>query len=210
MLDFRLDDREFRRALQQYLDETKKDLAHVVNRSALNVTIKASLSTPPAERSKITSLPQKEWWPKYVAKRLRGAGVKIGRGKTRKTIKGAFTTKQARQASRAIIQSRLKRTGWLKAGWIPALRKLNLLVRGFIGAAMRGTANIKNPRGDARAAVAGINPTAVIVNASASDQASLRRIQNGLQTGMNLAAADMLKYLRERAQRTADRFSGRR
>ena len=199
-MDFKLDTREFQKALNEYYKQTEKDLSYVINRSALNVALKAAAATTPAERSSITGLVNQAWWPRYVAKRLA------------KKNKGKFTKAQARTESRKIIQARIRTTGWLKAGWIPAIRVLSALKlrASGIGSAMRGAGKIKSPRGEVRPARDGFNPTAVIANASATNQKALGRVTAALQSAFNLAAADMMKYLKERGQQTANKFSKKR
>ncbi|HWN09766.1 MAG TPA: hypothetical protein VNO50_10945 [Pyrinomonadaceae bacterium] len=198
-----LDTREFDASLAQYLDVTQKDMDYVCNRAALNVAIKAGQATPLADSSDIDALPQKPWWPKYVAKRISGRGVTLG-GKKKKHIKGGYTRAEARKVSAKLVSNRKKRRGYMRSGWVPAIRILSVRKLQALQRSLSGTAGIRNPPGDAIPAQPGWDVVATIINKAkgANIVASA-----ALQTAVDLAALDMRQYIAEKMQPTADQFN---
>jgi hypothetical protein len=210
----KLDTREFDAALREYQRETQKDWAYVANRQALNVAIKTGMRTPLANKAKIRALEEKEWWPKYVAKRINSQkGVRIKDGKTKggkqkfRKVQGSYTRADARKVSKRIIQMRLSHVGFIRSGWLPAIKTLSALKLKAKSASLAGTRGIQNPKGDARIARPGLKPVAVIINNSKGAE---KVGAKALQAGMDAAAVDMREFIRERGAETAKRFNGRK
>jgi len=215
---------EFNQALFEYWVATKKDLAYVVNRQALNVAIKAFQHTPLATASSIIAVTKKPWWPKFVAKsimsRRKGRRVKVGkkvfRLRSARDVKREggvnYTRDQARQISAAIINARVKKIKFIAGGWIPAIKKLKQakLRARFGGETVTDDAGIpihkfvKTAYGNANVAFPGARPVATIINRTA---ASVKVGSFALQKAFDLAAKDMRKYIREKFLPTAKKFA---
>lgn len=218
-----LDDREFNRAFREYAEAYPKDFAYLANRQALNVAIKTAQRTPLGSRRRIEALRRRAFWPKYVAKRIMsGRGVKIVengkarrvRGsKGRKTKKGKligvkrYTRADARLVSERLIEARLRRVGFIRSGWAPAIRELKKQkMRARVGE-IAGIGNIKKPKGAAVVAKPGVQTRAIIINHS---QGAEKVGKRSLQEGMNEAAADMTQFAREQCGATARKFNARK
>lgn len=204
------DTRDFNAALIEYWAQTKKDLAYVTNRQALNVAIKAYQSTPIADESKIRALDKRSWWPKFVAKTIgkRASGGRVKVGKRRfsiggKRAAGSYTRAQARRISEGLILARLKRVRFIKAGWAPAIKILSAL-KMRMKASTADTRKIRRPAGDAVVAIPGATPMAMIINKSAG---ATKVATTALQKAFNLAAADMRQYLRDSMLPTAKKHA---
>lgn len=197
---------EYERELLRYWAVTQKDLGHVVNRQALNVTIKAGQQTPVADKSDIESLPQKEWWNKYVAKQIQGdRGVRLG-GKKRTHIQGQYTTAQARRVSKRLVQQRKKRAGYTRAGWSGVIKSLAQQKAITRRPTIRGTRNFKNPPGRAIAARAGEAPVATIINQA---KGATVVAAAPLSRAVGLASADMRQFIKRQMEPTAKRFNAK-
>jgi hypothetical protein len=211
-----LDSREFKAALREYQAATKKDWAYVSNRQALNVAIKTGQRTPLANPEKIKRLTERPWWPKLVAKTIVGKGVRVRDGKTKggkakfRKIKGSYTREEARRASKALIQKRLNRIGFIRSGWLPAIQILTALkmkAKGNYQARLKGTGKIQKPKGDCKPANPGLKPVAVIINNS---QGAEKVGAKALQEGISAAAVDMREFIADRGKETASRFNAGR
>lgn len=123
------------RVLNRYAElNTRKTFPEIVVAKTMDMGFRALEETHRASKEEIKRLPDKQWWPKYVAQRIMGSGVvvrgrkKAGRKKARhdsKLIKGAYTRAQARQVSRTIIAARLRAVGFVAVGWLDAIRDLS-------------------------------------------------------------------------------------
>jgi len=206
-LHFELDMREFNRAIEEYLDATKKDLAYVCNRQAVNVAIKAKQNTPLADPDAIEAVGRRAWWPKYISKRL-GKTSKAGKRKAKGRT--GFTRAMARRASRSYLASRKRRRGFIAAGWKRAIAILaahkEALKTGLPLIAEGRAGRIYDPPGDAIPAIPGEVVFAEIIN-----RAKAARPVAGiaLQQGIYDAGEDMLTYIREQMQPTADLYNAK-
>jgi len=204
----------FEAAIKEYYQRTGKDAAYVVNRQALNVAIKTAQNTPVADASAIRRIVQKPWWPKFVAKRIMGKGIRLTGKKPkryggRSQVRGSYTVEEARQASKQIVKNRLKKKGWVRSGWsvaIARLAALKLAMKGRVSGTPSFTRDGTKAPGDVVIATPGISPRAEIINRAA---AAVPVASNALRHGLALAAADMREYVREKYGETAKEFSAK-
>lgn len=207
---FTLEEIEYGRALKEYMEATGKDAAYCTNRQALNVAIKTANNTPLGDKSKIRDLANKVWWPKYVAKRIKGSekGIRVGKQKgQRKYVKGTYTVKEARAVSKRLIRNRERRVGFIRSGWNPAIKELSALKLKTRGIMPAGTRNIKKPKGEVRIAKPGINPVATIINHSkGAEVVGAEALKNGIA----LATADMRGFIADKFGDTAKKFNGKK
>lgn len=175
---------QFGAMLREYKKWCPYDWKDIVNRKALSVAFEALKETVKAKAAEIKALESKDWWPKYIAKRITGKGVTfkrthyqkvqskrgIKRVTTHSTIhyegKG-YTREEARRISKLIISARLRSIGFLKSGWLPAIRTLWPLVKDKPrGNNASGARQYGANKGEAVPAVASANPHAVIKNST--------------------------------------------
>ena len=222
---FNIDRREFDKALKEYAAASKKDFAAICNRQMLNLAIHGVQLTKEAETSAINTLQSKDWWPKYIAKilsnkmfksKVGGAfkkSQKAGERAQRKFMQRGYTRDQARAFSKKLIRRRLVAVSFLKFFFV----SLGTAVKPYIsGPALRGytrkfkdfvlriqPATIAAPRCE----------IAIVYNYRVRSNRTARKTERLLNAILARAfpatAADMRKYIADKARRTAARYSGR-
>ncbi len=202
-----VDSRQFQQVFREYAKWNKRDFADIVNAKMLDVTFRALSETPKADVSQIKNLESQSWWPKYVAKRIAGGGVRFRRGSAKINIQGAgYTRAEARQVSRKIIAARSRSVAFVKSGWLPAIKRLLGIVRQRISS-RTSTAGVKQvgvPKGSVRPAAPGDSPSSEAINSALG----VEKVGVGpLERAFAGAAADMEVYiarkLEDRARRVA-------
>lgn len=202
-----IDTREFNRVLHEYQRHSRKDWADIVNAKALDVSFRALAETPKADVSEIRALEAREWWPKYVAKRIIGGGVSFRKGKAKINIQGrGFSRAEAKLVSKKIIAARARSVAFLKSGWLPAIRRLYPLVKDRIKSGVRigGARQYGVEKGSASPAAAGDNPAAIIINSTVGIE---KMGVEPLQRAVDGAAADMAVYIARKMEETARRVA---
>lgn len=207
------EERNFHAAIREYYEATGKDAEYVVNRQALNVAIKTGMNTPQANAGAIRAVAEKEWWPKFVAKRLHRGSKVVLKGKTgkkykgRRHIQGKYTREEAKAASKQMIKNRIAKSGYIRSGWLPAINKLSamkLASKGRVGKTPSFTRNREKQPGDVVVARPGIHPLAELVNKA---DGAVEVAGPALIRGLSLAAADMRGFIAEKYGATAKKFS---
>lgn len=130
---------EFNKTLRQYIQYSRRDIPVIVNTKAFYIARRATIETPKADKQKIRE-------------ELRGGRLKnttTARGKTkqvkytlaqllivaRRAAKGLSTKKRdIADDVKALVAGRLRSIAFLKAGWIPAIKKLEPLADKVAGA----------------------------------------------------------------------------
>lgn len=204
MGDITFNTREFQAALKSYAEVSKRDWPEIVNRQALNLALRSMQFTPKAERAAIQANEGKDWWPKYIAKRIKGSGVVIKqRGRAFGTvIRERYTRAEARKVSRAIIQARVRASAFCRAGWIPAAK----LLAQKLGRTIRVSAKqFGKAKGAATAATVG-RATAEIIN---SARGAGKVGAAAFQAAINFVANDMREYTLKKMAERARQHSAR-
>lgn len=116
----KFDNSSFSRKFQEYAALNKRDQADLANAKLLQLAFKAQELTEKADSSKIAQVATKPWWPKFISKQMRGRVVG--------NRKGAYH-RAAKQLSRRFLASRKKGAGFLKSGYLPAIRRLLPIVK---------------------------------------------------------------------------------
>ena len=204
--------------VKRYMALTGKDAEYVVNRTSLNVAIKANQNTPEANVGDIRALKDRPWWPKLVAKRLSKSGYRLREGvgarmpkryKGRVTISaGKYTREEARAVSKRLIDIRVRRRGYIRSGWSPAIvalskQKAASRGRNSMARVPRWAKGSKAP-GDVIVAKPGVHPVAEIINKAAG---VLEVATPALRKAIVLATIDMRQFLNEKYGETAREFS---
>lgn len=200
--------KDFNRAMQAYYAASKYEWPDILNRKGLQLAFEALNETPKAEREAIRNLEKLDWWPKYVANRIKAGFTFSKRAKgvqSKVTIKGRFTKEMAREVSKKIIAGRLRSVAFLKAGWLPAIRTLFPRVRNkpFVRMTAGGAKQYGRDKGSAVAARPTANPFAEIVNSAEGIEKIGRP---ALARAMAKVTADMLSYIAQRNVAVWSRF----
>ena len=211
--ELKIDTREFEAALKKYIMVSKRDLAYIVNKRALNVAFHAIRETPKARKGAIRRellAPSRESPSAPIAaliinRRLGKAQAEFVNQYNQKSqqLRGLHGA-EMRAAIQKLIKKRQNTIGYIRSGWLKAIHVLK-----------RVTKDSKRPprvnvfgrvEGDVRPAKSGINPTAVIIN---STRAAVKIGAAGLAKAIALDAADMREFTAKRLQKTANRFNAR-
>lgn len=207
-----LDTRVFNAVFQQYAKHNRRDWAEICNDKALDVAFRALKETPKADVSGVKAVAQKDWWPKYVAKRIvskKGVSFtrKVGGVKQKLHYQGrGYTRDEARKVSAGIIAARVRSLAFLKSGWLPAIQRLWTIVR-RAKKFNRGTQGAKRygvEKGTATVAVAGDHPVAFIVNSTIGIE---KHGVGPLQRAVDASAADMRVYIGRKLEEAARRVA---
>lgn len=201
-----LDTTPMQQVFREYARWNRRDWPELANAKGLDFLFRVMKETPKANVADIKALESKEWWPKYVAKRLTG-GLTFRKGKAKIHLSGkGFTRQEARQASKAIIAGRSRSVAFVKSGWLEPIRRLYGIVRDktFARGSVGGARQYGAPKGSVRPAVPGDSPAVIMMNSAMGVE------KVGVQPAeraMNQVAADMLTYIarkmEERARRVA-------
>ena len=114
-LIFKLDDREFDRVLKEYVQYSRRTLPVIVNTKAYYIARRAVAETPKADRADIAN------FIGWDGGRIAGMLINKRRGERgEKGLQGAAMKK----AVMAMKAGRLRALGFIKSGWIPAIKLL--------------------------------------------------------------------------------------
>lgn len=207
---FQFDTREFDRALVEYAAITGKAWPEICNDKARDLCFRTVQFLPKADAAAIAALVTREWWPKYIAKRLMRQGGVVGMvGKGRKAsfvslrafqgggrlAAGHYTRAEARALSARILSSRKRAISFMKSGFAKAGQALP-----GRGGGARGKSELTMAQGTAIAAQFTRPVAEAIVtyysNRGGGDVARKEAIAvKGLQRAINFVAADMQAYI---------------
>jgi len=207
----KLDTKEFQAALLQYAQHSKRDMAFIVNKRAMNVAFIALKKTPSATPAKI----ERNLRKKMAGNGRKGAGrpplaalliahgQKFG-GRTIKPSPGLYGQAMADRI-KWFISVRKRSRGYVKSGWLKVVRDFERKLGGRAKRQPRNVQDFARLPGEGKAARPGINPTAEVVNHA---QAARRIAKGPLQAALSADAADMRKFTAKRMQKTANKFKG--
>lgn len=177
----------------EIMREVELACAETANEMGAVTAARAAGGTPIADEQRIRSLPQEEWWPKKVAKAL----------KRRKSVAGAsghfYTRAEARRASQAMINRRLRRRGVARAGW---RRPAEILSDGQVP----GFGEVQNVKsaGEATKARPGQEAVCVIENhARGADKIGRRALDRAIEETNHDAEKIAVKHLNKRLKKYA-------
>lgn len=115
---------EFRNALRKVVTATNKDGALIVNKALKDVAFRAMSFTPKGDPAQIEAeLMRDKLALKIVSKRLKkrvGSSFTVG-GKSKGILR--VTRAQIATEARKLIEGRKRRRGFMRAGWIPAIKR---------------------------------------------------------------------------------------
>lgn len=112
-----IDLREFNAALKQLASVSKRDFADVTNDNMADLCLTAARYPAKADRSSISGLRGKPWWPAFVRKvmNLSFVGPAAPTKKRRKGRAGGVRNAEAARVSAGLLKSRLARVGAMRA-----------------------------------------------------------------------------------------------
>lgn len=229
--NIKIDDRQFKAALKEYLAHTSRDLADALNTKALYIARGAVAETPRAKRAAIEKLGLHKVSVKQSASKSRGIRITrkfklieedairnylASRKRAGKPANGRNFANRSELAlkARKWIGAKLRAIGFLASGWIPSIRTLTPLVG---GAYQRPADTVRSPGklGRCIPAKPGWNPFVLIENSSTlgikgKDPALAMRghqiAVSALQRAINTETNSMRQYIADKLQKTANKF----
>lgn len=201
-----MDFSEFDKKFAEKVRLSSRTFKENVNRGALDLAHRALKNTMKADRQTIKALPESlgltqkggSRWYAYVRKRLQaGASFSVKRKgvRTTKLFKGPGTRQAIAQLSRKIIASRLRGIAFLKSGWLPAIRKLDALVRDKVrGNSIGGARQFGPDHGYAVPATSELHPVAQVINSVFLSEKAQAIGLKGFQAAVDSATAEMERH----------------
>lgn len=223
---FRIRTEEFDRALEQYMEYTRRALPDVLNkkglyiaRGALRLTpstsagaIKSSLGQIIRRKSgnEIKSVSAGTVYPGTKNSEAPLAALIINARRKRSGDPGLYGYDMY-QAIEQLIAARNRSRSFLKSGWIPAIRALQPLVKdsyGFEGANGRAV-QVGSAKGSATPARPGLQCKVIIENAASgpheTHEALIKYGEPALQQAFENEAASMLRFVADKQFEEAKR-----
>jgi hypothetical protein len=211
----RLNTREFDRTLRQYMEHSKRDWAQIFNTKGYFIARRATTETPKANAAKIRALRER---------RIIGTGLKFGKNGPRKvtvrdplsTSRAAlilqarrraagqpgYTAKELPAAVKKFIGARLRSIGYLKSGWIPAIKKLEPLADVRAKPRVDNSGKVfKQPKGGAKPARNLWRTTCQIFNAAVTKKSGDEGLRKFGQAGLQAAFAAELVSMKDYVER---------
>ena len=122
---FKIDDREFKKTLDNYLKFTRRTIPEIVNTKAFFIARAAVVYTPKADSSKV-----RKFFSKSTQKIV---GMIINKRRGERGEKGLYGDEMA-EAQAMMKAARLRSVAFIKSGWLPAIKTLGKLIPSKSGA----------------------------------------------------------------------------
>jgi hypothetical protein len=231
------DQSAFDAAMQQYIAVSKRTIAEIVNTKAYYIARKANWFTSKADANAIKSglayvvMTSRTTKKGKIVKMQKIGKLKPGRsgaplaaliiqkreaaagrkspffGKTRSAGKAAM-----RRMVMQMIAARARSAAFLKAGWLPAIWKLEPFAdRGQKPPIDRDAKQVGQPKGSAEPAREGFNPVAQIMNSATTLRDNKRALEKygagPLQRAFDDEARSMMEYVEMKMRKDADQFN---
>jgi hypothetical protein len=147
---FKINTREFDQTMREYMKYTKRDVQTIVNTKAYYIARRAVAETPMAESPKIRAY--------LLGESGRIAGMIINKRRGQRGEKGLYG-KEMLMAVKSMLAARLRSRGFIKSGWLWAVKKLAPYAEKISGPSLgRGASKINTsgqPKGGATPAMEG-------------------------------------------------------
>ena len=205
-VQFKIDDREFKRTLEKYAAVSKRSIPEIVNTKAFFVARRAVVETEKADSSKVRRFFNKG------TQEIVGKIINARRGKAGK--KGLYGDAMA-EAQMMMKAARLRSIAFIKSGWLPAIKTLEKFVKYKRGAARNeeGSATgraaiVGKPKGRAKPAFGGGWAARAIITNLADARHDTREalIQKGapaLQKAIQFETNSMKEYILNKMRQDA-------
>ena len=206
MISMITDSREFRWTLKEYSRLNKRDNAVLLNAKALQLSFRALKKTPSAKQVQIRADLREIVTDRNGKPVMRAYAIVNQR--RRKAGKPGASRKEMKRLAVQLIRGRVRSAGFLKSGWIPAVKKLLKAVpakdrardriRGKPPSRIERT--IQKEKGFARIARRGLNPFAEIGNEILPAQ---RVGLPAFRSALRFVKRDMHRYIKRKYRETA-------
>ena len=199
MITVDVDMREFDAAMQKYMQYSKRSFAEACNQHAYYIARNAVVDTVYADK---TAIENKMNSPSNVNPNAPLAAILINKQRA-KQGKGGLTGDRMRREVEKFIRIRKSHVNFLRAGWIPAIKKLAAIVpRKGGGATLPGGVQKSSWNfGDATPAVESFNPECIIQNNVHGKNNEVNKLYKLLAEGISKAIAKETKSMYDYIER---------
>lgn len=235
-MSFKLDTRQFERRLEQYIPLARKDIADELNRRSANILMKAIRNTEKASLGALRAIFAKSAtvyrpttskktgvtkFGKPRQKVIHGTmdgyrianyrrNIKMGRRPTGNPPGGGLGGASMKAYIRKTFKALGSAVGYLKAGWLPALRVFKESGKSTDSAKLRGGKGTASHGGGTKAKPGELvrsyfystaNPRTYVKGPVSIDQ----RLNIALQKAVDEETADMMVYINRKIKERADK-----
>jgi hypothetical protein len=128
----RINRRDFDRSLSQYIRHSRRDVPVIVNTKAFYIARRATVETPKSDKSKVMAELRGSRSKNFTTKKGKTKQIQYSLAQllvvARRASKGLSIKKSdIKDEVKKLISSRLRSIAFLKAGWLPAIKKLEPL-----------------------------------------------------------------------------------
>ena len=229
-VSIRLDTSQFNAAMREYLEATKKDSAHAINRQMLNFSIKGRTLTRLAEKGDIASMESQPFWPKIVAKVIGNAAGSLASSKAFQSQwaaaqvsqhrKGAFKldreessyVKLAKQVSKSLLKKRLRGIGFMRFFFLSIAQAISAKAsvgKQLSGKKFTGFVAVVRPATENKLSCEASATYPYERRTANTAKRAERLLQQACDMALPLTIADMKKYASDQMAKRASQFSGR-
>lgn len=200
-----VDTSNFDKALKEYIRNSKKDCQDIVNQKAYWIAIRAIKETYKADKDQIRTTLE---GPSDTFPNLTLAEA-IVLTRNRQSVKKKMTRAELKREGKKLINQRIRAIGFLKSGWLPAVRILAPKVnkRYTVGLTRLGKGKDKGGAEPARQSTTSCKATiwSDIIADNNTKAQNYRKI--GLQRALNAEAASMNAYVESKLRKRAEQFN---
>ena len=202
--------------LRRYAKVNRRSFKDIVNAKALDMAFQALKHTDAANAGaieyKLGAIGNKVSKSRKTGQLRKGKRIlkddsfaaRIVNSRRKKAGHPLIWGKELEKAAQKLINMRVRAVGFLKSGWMPAIKKLSYVVdrkdkRPWPKGLSKGKAR---PKGWGRPAKGELKPEAWIANSATNNNLrAIRKIEAGLSRGMAASIADMAVYIERKLGR---------
>ena len=202
--------------LRRYAKVNRRSFKDIVNAKALDMAFQALKHTDAANAGaieyKLGAIGNKVSKSRKTGQLRKGKRIlkddsfaaRIVNSRRKKAGHPLIWGKELEKAAQKLINMRVRAVGFLKSGWMPAIKKLSYVVdRKYKRPWPKGLSKGKaRPKGWGRPAKGELKPEAWIANSATNNNLrAIRKIEAGLSRGMAASIADMAVYIERKLGR---------
>ena len=212
MVKMQLDTSQFEKAMSEYVKVNRRNMSDIVNAKLFFIARNAVNNTKKSDKAKIKN---ELMAPSKINPQVPLAAILVNKERKRNGFKG-LNGSELKSAIKRFINRRISSIGFLKSGWLPAIRILESVLRSSGG--LRGAPRLESganqyqrgkDKGRALSAKPGIRSFGLIENeidAHGSPEANAVMLR-GLQRAINEETVSMNRYITDKIKKANENFN---
>lgn len=203
---------DFNKKMDEYVKFNKRNISEIINAKLFFIARNAVNNTKKVDRAKIKN---ELMAPSRVNPQVPLAAILVNKERKRNGSKG-LNGSELKNAIKTFINRRISSIGFLKSGWLPAIRVLDTILRnsgGFRGAPRLEAGATKYQRGKDKGHAIPAKPTPKTygeieneIYAKGSAEANSVMME-GLQRAINQEVASMERYIEDKMKKANENFN---